>query len=135
MASGVVSDYADTTGLQQKIATLVGVSFEAVAITVVSASVNITATIAVDESTTVAAVRAALAAREHSLDRARGGGKEHTDTGSDLPQRKRRVYIDTVHCQCLGMIARNIKRIRLKKEFSCMKGSQYCMAVLLTHTL
>ena len=46
-ASGAVSDYADTSDLQQKFATTAGVDTSAVTITVESASVLITATIAV----------------------------------------------------------------------------------------
>merc|ERR1712195_21413 len=46
-ASGSVSDYADTSSIQSKVAKLAGVDASAVTITVAAASVIITATIAV----------------------------------------------------------------------------------------
>ena len=55
-ASGAVSDYADTSDLQQTFATAAGVDTSAVTITVESASVIITATIAVPASVPVASV-------------------------------------------------------------------------------
>ena len=61
IASGVVSDYADTSGLQQKVATAAGVSKSLVSITVTAGSVLITATIAVPATTTATAVQASLA--------------------------------------------------------------------------
>ena len=60
VASGGVADYADTSGLQQQIASVAGVSPGAVAITVEAASVLITATIAAEEDVTVASISAAL---------------------------------------------------------------------------
>ena len=59
-ASGAVSDYADTSDLQQTFATAAGVDTSAVTITVESASVIITATIAVPASITPASVSIAL---------------------------------------------------------------------------
>ena len=62
MASGVVSDYTDTTSLRLKIATAAGVDDASlVTISVAAASVIITATIAVPASTTPAAVKTSLA--------------------------------------------------------------------------
>ena len=62
MASGDVSDYANTTSLRQKIATAAGVDDASlVTISVAAASVIITATIAVPASTTPAAVQTSLA--------------------------------------------------------------------------
>ena len=58
-ASGAVTDYADTSGLQQVFATAAGVDPSAVTITVAAASVIITATFAVPASR-IAAVRDAL---------------------------------------------------------------------------
>ena len=59
-ASGAVSDYADTSDLQQTFATAAGVDTSAVTITVESASVIITATIAVPASIPPASVSIAL---------------------------------------------------------------------------
>ena len=59
-ASGVVSDYADTSSLQRKFADTANVDTSAVTITVASASVIITATIAVPASSTAASVSIAL---------------------------------------------------------------------------
>ena len=59
-ASGSVSDYADTSALQQSIAAAAGVDASLVSVSVTAASVIITATIAVPASTTVAAVQASL---------------------------------------------------------------------------
>jgi len=59
-ASGSVSDYADTSGLQQTFATAAGVEPSAVTITVESASVIITATIAVPATESPAMVSIAL---------------------------------------------------------------------------
>ena len=61
IASGVVSDYADTSGLQQRVATTAGVDKSLVSITVTAGSVLITATIAVPATTTATAVQASLA--------------------------------------------------------------------------
>ena len=61
MASGDVSDYADTTSLRQKIADAAGVDASLVTISVTAASVLITATIVVPASTTPAAVQTSLA--------------------------------------------------------------------------
>ena len=52
--SGSVSDYSDTSGLQQSVAAAAEVNESFVNISVAAASVIITATIAVPESTTVA---------------------------------------------------------------------------------
>ena len=54
--SGSVSDYTDTTALQNSIAAVVGVDVSAVTITVAAASVLITAIIAIPASTTPAAM-------------------------------------------------------------------------------
>ena len=59
-ASGSVSDYADTSSIQSKVAALAGVDASAVTITVAAASVIITATIAVPASTTSTQVQATL---------------------------------------------------------------------------
>ena len=59
-ASGSVSDYSDTSSLQQAIATAAGVDKSLVTISVAAASVRITATIAVPASTTAAAVQTSL---------------------------------------------------------------------------
>ena len=62
MASGVVSDYTDTTNLRQNIATAAGVDDASlVTISVAAASVIITASIAVPASTSPAAVQTSLA--------------------------------------------------------------------------
>ena len=61
-ASGSVSDYADTSSIQSKVAELAGVDASAVTITVAAASVLITATIAVPASTTSTLVQATLSA-------------------------------------------------------------------------
>ena len=60
VASGSVGDYSDTSDLQGKIAAAAGVPKPAVTISVVAASVRITATIAVPASTTTAAVDTSL---------------------------------------------------------------------------
>ena len=60
MASGSVSDYWDTSSLQQGVATAAGVDESVVTISVAAASVIITATIAVPVATTAAAVRESL---------------------------------------------------------------------------
>ena len=54
MASGSVSDYSDTSSLQQSVAAAAGVDRSLVTISVAAASVIITATITVAASTTVA---------------------------------------------------------------------------------
>ena len=59
-AAGSVSDYEDTSSLQQNVATAAGVDTSLVTIEVSAASVIITATIAVLASTTAAAVQASL---------------------------------------------------------------------------
>ena len=59
-ASGSVSDYSDTSSLQQKIATAAGVDKLFVTISVAAASVIITATITVPASMTAAAVQTSL---------------------------------------------------------------------------
>ena len=59
-ASGSVSDYSDTSSLQQKMATAAGVDKSRVTIVVTAASVIITATIAVPAGTTAAAVQTLL---------------------------------------------------------------------------
>ena len=59
-ASGSVSDYSDTSDLQESIAANAGVDAASVSIHVAAASVIITATIAVPASTTPAAVQATL---------------------------------------------------------------------------
>ena len=61
-ASGSVSDYADTSSIQSKVAKLAGVDASAVTITVAAASMIITATIAVPASTTSIQVQATLSA-------------------------------------------------------------------------
>jgi hypothetical protein len=61
-ASGVVSDYSDTSSLQQLIATAAGVDKSLVTISVAAASVIITAAIAVPAATTAAAVTSSLSA-------------------------------------------------------------------------
>ena len=60
-ASGSISDYSDTSSLQQKVATAAGVDTSLVAISVAPGSVIITATIAVPASTSAATVQASLA--------------------------------------------------------------------------
>ena len=69
-AGGSVSDYADTLGLRQKIATAAGVSPSSVAISVMAASVIIIATITVPPSTTVSEVSTALSTSLTSADTA-----------------------------------------------------------------
>ena len=59
-AAGSVSDYEDTSSLQQNVATAAGVDTSLVTIEVSAASVIITATIAVPASTTAAAVQTSL---------------------------------------------------------------------------
>jgi hypothetical protein len=61
-ASGSVSDYADTSSIQSKVAELAGVDASAVTITVAAAPVLITATIAVPAVTTSTQVQATLSA-------------------------------------------------------------------------
>ena len=58
--SGTISDYSDTSSLQQRIATAAGVDKSQVTISLAAASVIITATIAVPASTTAAAVQTLL---------------------------------------------------------------------------
>ena len=58
--SGSISDYSDTSRLQQNIATAAGVDKSQVTISLAAASVIITATIAVPASTTAAAVQTSL---------------------------------------------------------------------------
>ena len=62
-ASGSVGDYQDTLALRNSVAEVAGVKPSAVTISVVAASVIITATIAVPASTTVSAVETALSTR------------------------------------------------------------------------
>ena len=62
-ASGSVSDYTDTSSLQQSVATAAGVDMSLVTINVAAASVIITATIAVPASTTAAALQASLSSK------------------------------------------------------------------------
>ena len=59
-ASGSVSDYSDTSNLQQNIATAAGVDTSLVTISVAAASVIITATIVVPTSATAAEVQTSL---------------------------------------------------------------------------
>ena len=61
-ASGSVSDYADTSSLQQSIAIAAGLEASAVTLSVAAASVIITATIEVPMTTTAATVQAVLSA-------------------------------------------------------------------------
>ena len=63
MASGSVSDYLDTSSLQQSVAAAAGVDKSLVTISVAAASVIITASIAVPASTTAAAVQASLSSK------------------------------------------------------------------------
>ena len=63
IASGSVSDYSDTSSLQQAIATAAGVDKSLVRIVVVASSVFITAYIDVPASTTAAAVQASLSSK------------------------------------------------------------------------
>ena len=63
MASGSVSDYLDTSSLQQSVAAAAGVDKSLVTIRVAAASVIITASIAVPASTTAAAVQASLSSK------------------------------------------------------------------------
>ena len=72
-ASGSVSDYRDTSALQSSVAAAAGVEPSAVTISVVAASVVITATIAVPASTTATAVKTALST---SLDTAAGASAQ-----------------------------------------------------------
>ena len=62
-ASGSVSDYSDTSSLQQGVATAAGVDKSLVTISVAAASVIITATIAVPASTTAAALQTSLSSK------------------------------------------------------------------------
>ena len=62
-ASGSVSDYSDTSSLQQNVATSAGVDKSLVTISVAAASVIITATIAVPASTTAAALQTSLSSK------------------------------------------------------------------------
>lgn len=62
-ASGSLSDYADTSALRQEIAEAAGVPVSLVEITVVAASVIITATIAVPASTSADAVQSTLSTK------------------------------------------------------------------------
>ena len=59
-ARGSVSDYSDTSSLQQKVATAAGVERSLVTITVADTSVIITATIVVPASTTAATMQTSL---------------------------------------------------------------------------
>ena len=63
MASGSVSDYLDTSSLQQSVAAAAGVDKSLVTIRVAAASVIITASIAVPASTTAAALQASLSSK------------------------------------------------------------------------
>jgi len=63
IASGSVSDYLDTSSLQQSVAAAAGVDKSLVTIKVAAASVIITASIAVPASTTAAAVQASLSSK------------------------------------------------------------------------
>ena len=63
MASGSVSDYSDTSNLQQKIATAAGVDKSLITISVAAASVIITATINVPAATTAASVQTLLSSK------------------------------------------------------------------------
>lgn len=63
MASGSVSDYLDTSSLQQSVAAAAGVDKSLVTIRVAAASVIIIASIAVPASTTAAAVQASLSSK------------------------------------------------------------------------
>ena len=60
VASGSVTDYSDTSGLQRQIADVAGVSLSAVFITVEAASVLIHATIAAEGNATFASISVAL---------------------------------------------------------------------------
>ena len=68
-ASGSVSDYSDTSSLQQSVATAAGVDKSLVTISVAAASVIITATIAVPAST-AAAVQTSLSSTLGTADQA-----------------------------------------------------------------
>ena len=70
MASGSVSDYSDTSNLQQKIATAAGVDKSLITISVAAASVIITATIAVPAVTTAVSVRISISTNLPSADAA-----------------------------------------------------------------
>ena len=59
-ASGSISDYSDTSSLQQSVATAAGIDKSLVTISVAAASVIITASIAVPASTTATAVQTSL---------------------------------------------------------------------------
>ena len=67
-ASGSVSDYSDTSSLQQKIATAAGVDKSLVTIRVTAASVRITATIAVPASMTADKVQTSLSSSLGTID-------------------------------------------------------------------
>jgi len=69
-ASGSVSDYSDTSSLQQKFATAAGVDKSFVTISVAAASVIITATITVPASMTAAAVQTSLSSTLGTADKA-----------------------------------------------------------------
>ena len=69
-ASGSVSDYSDTSSLQQKFATVAGVDKSFVTISVAAASVIITATITVPASMTAAAVQTSLSSTLGTADKA-----------------------------------------------------------------
>ena len=60
MASGSVSDYSDTSSLQQSIATVAAVGTAAVEISIAAGSVRITASIVVPASTTATAMQLLL---------------------------------------------------------------------------
>ena len=61
--SGSVSDYSDTSNLQQSVANVAGVDTSLVTISLAAASVIITATIAVPASTTPAALQTSLSSK------------------------------------------------------------------------
>ena len=67
-ASGSVSDYADTSSIQSKVAELAGVDASAVTITVAAGSVRITATIAVPASMTADKVQTSLSSSLGTID-------------------------------------------------------------------
>ena len=62
-ASGSISDYSDTSSLQQSVAAAAGIDKSLVTISVAAASVIITASIAVPASTTATAVQTSLSSK------------------------------------------------------------------------
>jgi hypothetical protein len=70
VASGIVSDYSDTSSLEQKIATAAGVDKSLVTISVAAASVIITANIAVPAAVTAISVQILISANLPSADAA-----------------------------------------------------------------